>query len=67
VRRFLEARRDEIEVDDVARAAFTIVQSVNALAHEAMVAPRDDLHGEALVDEATALIVGYLRAPRAPA
>ncbi len=66
VRGFLETRRDEIQVDDVARAAFTIVQSVNALAHEATVAPRAELRGEALVDEAVALIVGYLRAARAP-
>lgn len=64
VRGFLEVRRDGIQVDDVARAAFTIVQSVNALAHEALVAPRDEPRGEALGDEAVTLIVGYLRAAR---
>jgi AcrR family transcriptional regulator len=64
VRRFLEERRDEIAVDDPGRAAFTVVQAVNALAHEAMVAPRDELGESALLDEATALVLGYLGAGR---
>jgi hypothetical protein len=66
VRVFLEQRQGELDVLDLGRAAFTVVQAVNALAHESMVSPRDDLGDVALVDEATALVVRYLRPRSSP-
>jgi AcrR family transcriptional regulator len=66
VRQFLEARRAEVRVEDLERAAFTLVQSVNALSHEAMVAPRDELGEAALVEEALSLVLGYLGAQARP-
>jgi hypothetical protein len=58
---FLRARASEIDVSDPGRAAVVIVQTVSALAHESIVAPRRELEGEALAMEVTRMIVGYLR------
>jgi len=61
---FLRARASEIDVSDPRRASVVIVQTVSALAHESIVAPRPELEGEALATEATRMIVGYLRGTR---
>ncbi len=61
-RAYLERHREEIRVADLALAAFVCVTSIEALTHTAV------LHNElvaveaieALIDEATRLVVGYL-------
>ncbi|WP_240655733.1 TetR/AcrR family transcriptional regulator [Paraburkholderia phosphatilytica] len=61
---FLEAHRDEFRAVDLELAAFVCVTSIEALTHTAVVHHSDSLSDEAferLVDEATRLIVGYLR------
>jgi AcrR family transcriptional regulator len=59
---YLERHRDEIRAVDLELAAFVCVTSIEALAHTAVVHRKivssDAM--EALVDEATHLIVGYL-------
>src|SRR5262249_10738309 len=56
----LRARRAEIAPRNVELAAFVITRSVRALAHGALT--REDLIGnDKLLDEATALVLGYLR------
>jgi AcrR family transcriptional regulator len=57
---FLRGRRAEIGVRNEAHAAFVIVQSVNALAHETFVSPRHGIDAEALIREATTLVSRYL-------
>ena len=63
-RTYLERHADELRAVDLGLAAFVCVTSIEALTHTAV------LHGseilshdavEALVDEATRLVVGYLR------
>jgi AcrR family transcriptional regulator len=62
-RAYLERNRKEIRVADLALAAFVCVTSIEALTHTAV------LHNEivaveameTLIDEATRLVVGYLR------
>jgi AcrR family transcriptional regulator len=63
-RTFLEAHRDELRVTDLELAAFVCVTSIEALTHNAVLHHPDMLGNdavEALVDEATRLVVGYLR------
>ena len=62
---FLRARSVEIDVSDPRRAAFVIVQTVTALAHESIVGPRPDVDGETLIAEAIRMIVRYLARPDA--
>jgi AcrR family transcriptional regulator len=61
---FLEAHRDELRVTDLSLAAFVCVTTIEALTHNTVL-HRPDMLGdetvEALVDEATRLVVGYLR------
>jgi AcrR family transcriptional regulator len=61
---FLEAHRDELRVTDLRLAAFVCVTSIEALTHNAVLHHSDMLGDEAvaaLVNEATRLVVGYLR------
>jgi AcrR family transcriptional regulator len=61
---FLSARRRQIRVPDRDFAAFLLVRAVDLLTH-AVVADRPRvLAGELLVDELSALVVGYLTAHR---
>jgi AcrR family transcriptional regulator len=61
---YLERRRDEIRVVDLELAAFVCVTSIEALTHTAVLHQKlvSDEATEALVDEATRLVVGYLTA-----
>jgi AcrR family transcriptional regulator len=63
-RAYLEDHRDELGVADLELAAFVCVTSIEALTHNAVLHHsemlRDDA-AETLIDEATRLVVGYLR------
>ncbi|MBV8412094.1 MAG: TetR family transcriptional regulator [Alphaproteobacteria bacterium] len=61
---YLESRRDELRTVDLELAAFVCVTSIEALTHTAVLHRPDILSGETvatLVDEATRLVVRYLR------
>ncbi len=62
-RSYLESRRDEIRAVDLGLAAFVCVTSIEALTHTAVLHQKlvSDAAMEALVDEATRLVVGYLK------
>jgi AcrR family transcriptional regulator len=63
-RTYLEGRRDQLRVVDLELAAFVCVTSIEALTHTAVLHRADLLSDDAvetLVDEATRLVVGYLR------
>ena len=63
-RGYLERHRDELRVVDLDLAAFVCVTSIEALTHTAVLHRAELLTDDAvetLVDEATRLIVGYLR------
>jgi AcrR family transcriptional regulator len=63
-RTYLETRRDELRPVDLGLAAFVCVTSIEALTHTAVVhhsATLTDEAFEALVDEATRLVIRYLR------
>lgn len=61
-RAYLESRRDEIRAVDLGLAAFICVTSIEALTHTAVLHEKLVSEGatEALVEEATRLVVGYL-------
>src|SRR5262249_49365413 len=63
-RGYLEAHRDEFRTVDLALASFVCVTSIEALTHTAVLhhsASFSDAAFDALVDEATRLIVRYLQ------
>jgi AcrR family transcriptional regulator len=63
-RAYLEGHRDELRIVDLDLAAFVCVTSIEALTHTAVLHRSELLTDEAvetLVDEATRLVVGYLR------
>jgi len=63
-RDYLESRRDELGALDLDLASFVSVTSIEALTHNAVLHPSrmlSDEAMEALVDEGTRLIVGYLK------
>jgi AcrR family transcriptional regulator len=63
-RTYLENHRDELRVDDLELASFICVTSIEALTHNAVLHDsrmRSDDAMEALVDEATRLVTGYLK------
>lgn len=65
VRGYLEAHRDEIDVDDSDLAAFVCVTVVEALTHAAVLRRPEVLAGEKarrFVDEVTRMLVKYLKA-----
>jgi len=62
-RAYLEGRREELGVADVALAAFVCATAIEAVSHNAVLHHAEAQSGEAaaaLVDETTRLIVGYL-------
>jgi AcrR family transcriptional regulator len=64
VRGYLEAHRDEIDVEDLDLAAFVVVTTVEALTHAAVLRRPDILTDEKagrFVDDVTRLVVRYLR------
>jgi AcrR family transcriptional regulator len=63
VRGYLEARKDELRVPDPDIAAFICVSTVEALTHAAVIRNPAFLEDRAdtLIDEATRLVVRYLR------
>jgi len=64
VRAWLERHRDEIRTVDLGLAAFVCVTTIEALTHTAVLHRPEILSDEAvgaLVDEATRLLVGYLK------
>ncbi len=64
VRAYLDAHRDEIQVDDVELAAFVCVTTVEALTHAAVIYRPDVLSDEKaniFIDEVTRLVLRYLR------
>jgi len=63
-RDYLESRRDELRVTDLDLAAFVCVTAIEALTHMAVLHRTDFLTDEAvgaLVDEASQLVLRYLR------
>ena len=63
-RAYLERHRDEVRAVDLGLAAFVCVTSIEALTHSAVLHHPEVLSGEAIagvIDEATRLVVGYLR------
>lgn len=64
LRAYLEDHRDEIRAADLDLAVFVCMTSIEALTHTAVLHRSDMLRGEAhaaLVDEASRLVIGYLR------
>jgi AcrR family transcriptional regulator len=61
-RAYLESHREEIRATDLELAAFVCVTSIEALTHTAVLHHEivSDEATEALIDEATRLVVGYL-------
>jgi AcrR family transcriptional regulator len=65
-RAYLESRRDELREVDIGLATFVCATTIEALTHTAVLHRPEMLSDEAvgmLVDEATHLVVGYLRRP----
>lgn len=63
-RNYLEEHRDEVHVADLDLAAFLCATAIEAVAHTAVLYRSDELTDAAiaaLVDEATRLVVGYLK------
>ena len=63
-REYLESHRDEIRAVDLDLAAFVCVTSIEALTHNAVLhhpGMFSDEMTEALIDDATRLVVGYLK------
>ena len=63
-RAYLERHSDEIRAVDLELAAFVCVTSIEALTHTAVLHHAENVSEEAveaLVDEATRLVVGYLK------
>jgi hypothetical protein len=63
-RAYLESHRDELRAVDLGLAAFVCVTSIEALTHAAVLHHSEMLSDEAmgaLINEATRLVVGYLR------
>ncbi|MFC5570668.1 TetR/AcrR family transcriptional regulator [Lysobacter yangpyeongensis] len=63
-RSYLEAHRDELRVADVELAAFLCATSIEAVAHTAVLHGNEALSDEAtdaLVEQATRMVVGYLQ------
>jgi AcrR family transcriptional regulator len=66
-RAYLESRSDELKVADMGLAAFVCATTIEAVAHNAVLHHEEissDADAEALVDETTRLIVGYLKPAR---
>lgn len=64
VRMYLEAHRDELDVDDLDMAAFVAVSSVEALTHLAVLRRPKLLDEPKFVEEVSRLVIRYLGADR---
>src|SRR5262249_6268676 len=65
-RAYLEAHRDQLRTVDSGLAAFVCVTSIEALTHAAVLHHSEDFADgafEALIDEATRRLVGYVESP----
>jgi AcrR family transcriptional regulator len=65
IRSYLEAHREEIDVEDLDLAAFVVVTVVEALTHAAVLRRPDilaDEKAQKFLDDVTRLVVRYLRA-----
>jgi len=63
-RNYLETRKDELGIADVKLATFVCATSIEALAHNAVLHQAEmssEAEVKALIDEASRLVVGYLR------
>ena len=61
---YLERHRDELRVDDLELASFVCVTSIEALTHNAVLhhsKMMSDERMDALIDQATRLVIGYLK------
>lgn len=59
-RAYLEQHRDELVVDDLDRAAFVVVTVLESVTHDACVRRPDLMESDALVEDVTRLVLGYL-------
>jgi AcrR family transcriptional regulator len=59
-RSYLERHRDELVVDDLDRATFVVVTTVESLTHDAALRRPELLESEGFVEDVTRLILGYL-------
>jgi AcrR family transcriptional regulator len=64
---YLAERRAELAIEDVELSTFIVVASVEAITHGVVLYEPERLRDARLVDELTAMVVGYLTAPRAAA
>jgi AcrR family transcriptional regulator len=60
---YLDSRRDELGVADVELSAFLVAAAVESVTHGAMLHHPERLHDGRLLDELTAMVLGYLTAP----
>jgi AcrR family transcriptional regulator len=65
VQAFLASRAHQVRPLDVPLAAFLLVRAVDGLTHAGLL-DRPELPAEALVDELTSMVLGYLTTPAAP-
>ena len=65
-RAYLERHRHELVVDDLDRAAFVVVTTIEALTHDACLKRPQLLEGDALVDDISRMILGYLTGSAGP-
>jgi len=66
VRAYLEARRDDVAVDDLDLAAFVSVTAVEALTHAAVLRRPDLLEDPSFVDHVASLVTRYLTTGEGP-
>lgn len=59
-RTYLAAHQQELAVNDIDRAAFIVVTSIEAVTHDAVLKRPDLLSSEPLIDDLTRLVLGYL-------
>jgi len=57
---YLQRHRAALVVSDLPRAAFVLLGSIEAVTHNAVLTRPDLLAGDALVDDLTRLVLGYL-------
>ncbi len=62
----LAAEDPEVDVPDVRLAAYMTVVAIESITHRYVSAHPDGIDAEAVVNELTTLVVGYLRGDRAP-
>ena len=63
-RAYLEARKEELGIENTEVAAFIVVHAIEALTHRAVLMRPELLDEPAFIDDVTRLVVGYLRGAR---